>query len=112
MASIPATARRRHHLHPGEVPEVAGILRDGIEVAVDAGPLRGRQVTGAEDDRLETRARAGDLDCVGQPLGLLDEDLEPDPLGQPELHLQLRQQHVDPPHVAGGAGLGDDEHVE
>ena len=31
---------------------------------------------------------------------------------QPELGLELGEQHVDPPHVAGGAGLRDDEHVE
>ena len=52
------------HLHPGEVPEVAGVLADGIEVAVDAGPQRGRQVAGAEDDRLEPVAGPRDLGRV------------------------------------------------
>ena len=31
---------------------------------------------------------------------------------QAELRLELGEQHVDPPHVAGRAGLGHDEHVE
>ena len=68
------------HLHAGEVPEVAGVLADRVEVAVDPGPQRGRQVAGAEDDRLEPVAGPGDLGRVGQPLGLLDQHLEPDAL--------------------------------
>ena len=42
---------RRQDLDPGEVPEVAGVLADRVEVAVDPGPQRGREVAGPEDDR-------------------------------------------------------------
>ena len=103
---------RGQHLDPGEVPEVAGVVADGVEVAVDPGVQRGGEVAGAEDERLEPIAGPGDLGRVGQPLGLLDEHLEPDPLAQAELGLELGQQDVDPPHVAGRAHLGHDEHVE
>ena len=53
--------RRRQHLDPGEVPEVARVLADRVEVAVDPGPQRGREVAGAEDDRFEPVARPCDL---------------------------------------------------
>ena len=47
-----------------------------------------------------------------QALGLLDEHLEADPLVQAELRLELGEQHVEPPDVAGRAGLGHDDDVE
>src|SRR5829696_4855846 len=105
-------SRRGDDLEPGEVPEVAGVLADRVEIAVDPGALRRRQVAGAEDDGLQPVARPGDLDGVGQSLGLLDEHLERDPLPEPQLRLQLGEQHVDPPDVAGRARLGHDQHVE
>ena len=49
---------------------------------------------------------------VGQPFGFLDQDLQADRPGQAELRLELAEQHVDPPHVAGGPHLGHDQHVE
>ena len=105
MASMPARPGGGEHLDPGEVPEVAGVLADRIEVAVDPGLQRGRQVAGAEDDRLQPVAGPGDLGRVGQALGLLDEDLEADALAQAELGLELGEQDVEPPHVAGRARL-------
>ena len=41
--------------------------------------------------------------ALRQPLGLLDEHLEADAFGQAELGLQLGEEHVDPPDVAGRA---------
>ena len=49
------------HLHPHRVPVVAGVVAGGLEVAVDAGAQRRRQVARPEDDRLEPVAGAGDL---------------------------------------------------
>ena len=107
-----AGPRRRQHLDPGEVPEVARVGHDGVEVAVHPGVQRGREVAGAEDQRLEPVARLRDLERVGQPLRLLDQHLEADRPRQAELRLELGQQHVDPPDVAGRAHLGHDQHVE
>ena len=45
--------RRGEHLDPGEVPEVARVGDDRVEVAVDPGVQRRREVAGAEDQRLE-----------------------------------------------------------
>ena len=53
MASMPAARAAVSTCTAGEVPEVAGVVADRVEVAVDPGPQRRRQVAGAEDDRLE-----------------------------------------------------------
>ena len=103
---------RGQHLHAGEVPEVTGVGHDGVEVAVDPGVQGRREVAGAEDQRFEPIARLRDLERVGQALRLLNEDLQADRPGETELGLELRQQHVDPPHVAGRAHLRHDQHVE
>ena len=94
------------------MPEVPRVRHDGIEIAVDPRPQRGREIAGAEDQRLEPLARLGDLERVGQALGLLNQDLQADGAGQPQLRLQLGQQHVDPPDVAGPPHLGHDQHVD
>ena len=103
---------RREHLHPGEVPEVARVLDDGVEVAVDAGVQGSGEIPGAEDERLEPVAGLRDLERVGQALGLLYQHLQADGPGQAQLRLELGQQHVDPPHVAGPTHLGHYQHVD
>src|SRR5947209_248191 len=72
----PGDTRGSNDLDAGEVPEVAGVVANGVEVAVDPCPLGCREVAGAEDDGLEATARPGDLHGVGQALGLLDQDLQ------------------------------------
>jgi hypothetical protein len=105
-------ARRGDDLGAGEVPEVPGVLDDRVEVPIDPGVQRRRQVAGAEDERLEPLTRPGDRHHVGEPLGVLDEHLERDPPLEGELRLQLGQEDVDPPDVAGRVHLGHDQHVQ
>ena len=93
--------RRGEHLGAGEVPEVARVLDDRVEVAVDPGVERRREVARPEDQRLEPVARLRDLERPGQTLGVLDQHLEADALREPELGLELAEQHVHPPDVAG-----------
>ncbi len=112
MASMPAPRAAASTCTRAKCQKSPGYVADRVEVAVDPGVQRGRQVAGAEDDGLEPIARPGDLGRVGQALGLLDEHLEADPPAEAELGLELGEQHVDPPHVAGRAGLRHDEHVE
>ncbi len=49
--------------------------------------------------------------ALREPFGLLDQDLEPDARGEPQLGLELGEEYVHPPDVTRRAGLGHDEHV-
>ena len=103
---------RDDDLAAGEVPEVARVRERGLEVRVDAGVQRCGEIAGSEDHGLETRTGGRDLDRVGHAFSFFDEHLEADAPAQPELRLQLAQQDIEPPDIAGTAGLRDDENVE
>ena len=100
------------YLDAGEVPEVPGVGHDRVEVAVDPGVERGREVAGAEDQRFQALARLRDLERVGQSLRLLNQDLQPDRPGETELGFELGQEHIDPPHVAGPSHFRHDQHID
>ena len=61
----PTRPGRGQHLHPGEVPEVTGVVDERVEVPVHPGVQRGRQVARAEDQRFEPWAGLGDLASIG-----------------------------------------------
>jgi hypothetical protein len=105
-------AAGHHHPRQGEVPLVARIV--GVEPADDhgAGPATGRIVGHAEVHRLQPPAGLRDRLHVGHAQRRLDQDVDPDPVGDPLGGLDLGQQRIHQIDVRGHPHLGDEHRVE
>nr|WP_246086478.1 hypothetical protein [Nocardioides humi] len=104
------------HTLPGVLPDVAAaavrVARCRSDVRTrDA--LAGGEVPDPEDERLEPRRGRGDRVHIEEGLRLLDQHLDADRTDlDPRSALQVGQQIVDEPHVAGGHHLGQDDQVQ
>ena len=103
---------RSHDLDSREVPEIPGIRAPGSKL-----PSTRARCEAERSPAPKMIASSRPLDraistAFSQALGLLDEDLEAYGLRESELAFDLGQEHVNPPNVAAGTGLRDDDDVE